>query len=137
MLAVRSLARQPDPGNLRATTFRRPIGRDAFAASSGYESRRTPHGLVRTDFLVLGSGIAGLSFALRAAAHGQVVVAHQARLRSTRRPAGLRAAWLPCFSPEDSFDKHAEDTARGGRGPLPRRGGRSVRARGARSDPVG
>ena len=27
-----------------------------------------------TDYLVLGSGIAGLSFALRAAAHGQVVL---------------------------------------------------------------
>ena len=28
-----------------------------------------------TDFLVLGSGIAGLSFALEASAHGRVVVA--------------------------------------------------------------
>ncbi|HKO89700.1 MAG TPA: FAD-binding protein, partial [Polyangiaceae bacterium] len=27
-----------------------------------------------TDYLVLGSGIAGLSFALRAASHGQVVL---------------------------------------------------------------
>src|SRR5687768_3635981 len=64
---------------------------------------------ISTDFLVLGSGIAGLSFALRAAQHGEVTIvtkraAHEA---ATSHAQGGVAAVL---SPEDSFEKHAEDT---------------------------
>jgi L-aspartate oxidase len=70
---------------------------------------------ITTDFLILGSGIAGLSFALRAQAHGQVVVV-------TKREAGEAAtAWAQggvaaVLSPEDSFEKHVEDTMVAGAG---------------------
>ena len=70
---------------------------------------------ITTDFLILGSGIAGLSFALRAQAHGQVVVVTKraAAEAATRLAQGGVAAVL---SPEDSFAKHAEDTMVAGAG---------------------
>ena len=68
-----------------------------------------------TDYLVLGSGIAGLSFALRAASHGQVMVV-------TKR-TGLDAAtgWAQggvaaVLSEGDSFEQHATDTHDAGAG---------------------
>jgi len=68
-----------------------------------------------TDFLVIGSGIAGLSFALHAARHGEVVVV-------TKRAAGDSAtSWAQggvaaVLGPEDSFSKHADDTRVAGAG---------------------
>jgi L-aspartate oxidase len=70
---------------------------------------------LKTDYLVLGSGIAGLSFALHAAQHGEVLIV-------TKREAGDTATnWAQggvaaVLSPEDSFDKHAEDTNSAGGG---------------------
>src|SRR6185369_17405654 len=68
-----------------------------------------------TDFLILGSGIAGLSFALRAQAYGQVVVVtkREAAEAATSWAQGGVAAVL---SPEDSFEKHADDTMIAGAG---------------------
>ncbi len=69
----------------------------------------------KTDYLVLGSGIAGLSFALRAAQHGEVLVV-------TKRDAGDTATnWAQggvaaVLSPDDSFEKHAADTHAAGAG---------------------
>lgn len=62
-----------------------------------------------TDFLVLGSGIAGLSFALRAAELGEVLVVTKRSLSqsATHWAQGGVAAVL---DPSDSFEKHAEDT---------------------------
>ncbi|MGC4089540.1 MAG: FAD-dependent oxidoreductase, partial [Polyangiaceae bacterium] len=70
---------------------------------------------LKTDYLVLGSGIAGLSFALQAAQHGEVLVVtkRDAADTATNRAQGGVAAVL---SPEDSFDKHAEDTNVAGAG---------------------
>ena len=68
-----------------------------------------------TDFLVLGSGIAGLTFALRAAKHGEVVICtkRQPKDAATSFAQGGVAAVL---SPADSFEKHIEDTKVAGAG---------------------
>jgi L-aspartate oxidase len=67
------------------------------------------------DFLVLGSGIAGLSFALKAAAHGRVaIVTKKDRAESNTNYAqgGIAAV----TSKEDSFESHVRDTLEAGAG---------------------
>ena len=67
------------------------------------------------DFLVLGSGIAGLSFALEASRHGSVGIVTKARLpegSSNYAQGGIASVW----SPEDSFEEHASDTEEAGAG---------------------
>jgi len=64
---------------------------------------------VRTEFLVLGSGIGGLSFALHAAEHGRVVVL------TKRQPEDGSTAWAQggiaaVLDPQDSVEAHIEDT---------------------------
>ncbi len=68
-----------------------------------------------TDFLVLGSGIAGLSFALRAAEHGDVLVVTKRSLResATGWAQGGVAAVL---DPHDSYEEHEKDTHTAGVG---------------------
>jgi len=68
-----------------------------------------------TDFLVVGSGIAGLSFALRVAAFGTVAVITKKKdsESSTNYAQGGIASVI---KPNDSFDKHVEDTLTAGRG---------------------
>ncbi len=67
------------------------------------------------DFVVVGSGIAGLSFALKAAAHGSVAVI------TKRKGADSNTAWaqggIACVtSDEDSFELHVRDTLEAGAG---------------------
>ncbi|HEX8679959.1 MAG TPA: L-aspartate oxidase [Chthoniobacterales bacterium] len=67
------------------------------------------------DFVVIGSGIAGLSFALKAAGHGSVAVI------TKRKGADTNTAWaqggVACVtSDEDSFDLHLRDTIEAGAG---------------------
>jgi L-aspartate oxidase len=67
------------------------------------------------DFVVIGSGIAGLSFALKAAKHGSVAVI------TKRKGADTNTAWaqggIACVtSDEDSFDLHVRDTLQTGAG---------------------
>lgn len=73
-----------------------------------------------SDFLVIGSGIAGLSFALKAVEYGSVTVITKGKLLdsntawaqggiSTVLPPGLR-------DPDDSFEKHIQDTLDAGAG---------------------
>jgi L-aspartate oxidase len=67
------------------------------------------------DFLVLGSGIAGLSFALKAAPHGRVaVITKKDRAESNTNYAqgGIAAV----TSKEDSFELHVRDTLQAGAG---------------------
>jgi len=67
------------------------------------------------DFLVIGSGIAGLSFALEAGETGTVCVVTKDRLpegSSQYAQGGVATVW----SPDDSFASHAADTERAGAG---------------------
>ena len=69
----------------------------------------------RYDFLVIGSGVAGLSFALRAAAHGTVaVVTKKASAESNTNYAqgGIAAV----MDPADSVEDHIQDTLVAGAG---------------------
>src|SRR2546428_14184046 len=69
----------------------------------------------RFDFVIIGSGIAGLSFAHKAAAHGSVAVI------TKRGRADTNTAWaqggIACVtSEEDSFELHVRDTLIAGAG---------------------
>src|SRR5512137_2609088 len=67
------------------------------------------------DFVVLGSGIAGLSFALKAAAQGRVaIITKKDRAESNTNYAqgGIAAV----TSKEDSFELHVRDTLDAGAG---------------------
>ncbi len=70
---------------------------------------------VESRFLVLGSGIAGLSFALRAADHGPVVVVTKkgtAESATNYAQGGIAAV----TDPGDSFEAHVGDTLKAGAG---------------------
>ena len=61
------------------------------------------------DFVVIGSGIAGLSFAIKAAAHGNVaIVTKRSPSESNTRYAQGGVACVTSI--EDSFDLHVKDT---------------------------
>ena len=67
------------------------------------------------DFIVIGSGVAGLSFALKAAEHGKVAVV------TKRAPADSSTAWaqggVACvWSSEDTVELHVQDTLEAGAG---------------------
>src|SRR5438094_3005257 len=68
-----------------------------------------------SDFVVIGSGIAGLTFALKAAKHRSVAVI------TKRKGADSNTAWaqggIACvISEEDSFELHVRDTLEAGAG---------------------
>jgi L-aspartate oxidase len=67
------------------------------------------------DFVVLGSGVAGLSFALKAAAHGSVAVVTKRKLRDSNT-AWAQGGVACVVSEEDSFDLHVRDTLIAGAG---------------------
>jgi L-aspartate oxidase len=67
------------------------------------------------DFLVIGTGIAGLSFALKAARHGRVAIVtkKQSAESNTNYAQGGIAAVM---AKDDSFDLHVRDTLEAGAG---------------------
>src|SRR5689334_24397356 len=67
------------------------------------------------DYLVIGSGVAGLTFALEAAREGEVLVVTKRDLfqSATAHAQGGIAAVL---DPADSFEQHVRDTLEAGRG---------------------
>lgn len=70
---------------------------------------------IANDFLVIGSGIAGLSFALQAANHGKVALVTKKEITEsvTNYAQGGIAS---VFSEEDTFESHMEDTIIAGAG---------------------
>ncbi|MDQ3035509.1 MAG: L-aspartate oxidase [Myxococcota bacterium] len=71
---------------------------------------------IACDYLVLGSGVAGLTFALEAAKHGSVIVATKRTLSDSNTnwaQGGIAAVMDP---DNDSFEAHAGDTLRVGYG---------------------
>ena len=73
-----------------------------------------------SDFLVIGSGIAGLSFALRAAEHGSVTVLTKGKALDSNTAwaqGGISAVLDPKLRAEgDSFEQHVADTLDAGAG---------------------
>jgi L-aspartate oxidase len=69
----------------------------------------------KTDFLIIGSGIAGLSLAIKLATLGQVTVVTKKTESDTA--TNLAQGGIACvFGPDDSFDLHQQDTQRAGDG---------------------
>ncbi|XXF80643.1 L-aspartate oxidase [Myxococcaceae bacterium GXIMD 01537] len=71
-----------------------------------------PH---RYDFLVLGGGVAGLSFALKAAEHGSVAVLTK-RGRTESNTHYAQGGIASVLSPTDTFESHIQDTLVAGAG---------------------
>jgi L-aspartate oxidase len=72
-------------------------------------------GLVKSDYLVIGSGIAGLSFALRVSQWGNVIVVTKKRDIDTATnlaQGGIAAV----FDEHDSIKEHVDDTLKSGAG---------------------
>ncbi len=70
---------------------------------------------METDFLVIGSGIAGLSFALKAANKGQVILitkSNEDESNTKYAQGGIAAVWHDA----DSVEKHVADTLNAGAG---------------------
>jgi L-aspartate oxidase len=67
------------------------------------------------DYLVLGSGVAGLTFALSAASAGRVLVLTK-RERSDSSTAWAQGGISAVLDPTDSFDAHTQDTLIAGAG---------------------
>lgn len=77
-----------------------------------YDTRQS---VLTSDFLVIGSGLAGLTFALKVAPYGTVTVVTKDRLPESATEyaqGGIASVW----SPEDSFADHARDTIEAGAG---------------------
>lgn len=62
------------------------------------------------DFLVIGSGIAGLSFALKAAKHGKVLIVTKSNEDESNTKYAQGGVAVVVDKKEDSFEKHIEDT---------------------------
>jgi len=70
---------------------------------------------IDSDFLVIGSGIAGLAFALQASQHGKVALITKREIAesATNYAQGGIAS---VFSEEDTFASHVNDTLTAGAG---------------------
>lgn len=71
--------------------------------------------IYKTDFLVIGSGIAGLSFALKVAEHGSVTILAKKKVEKTNT-ALAQGGVAAMFGSQDSFELHLQDTLAAGDG---------------------
>jgi len=69
----------------------------------------------KVDFLVIGSGLAGLSYALKVAEHGKVCVLTKTRIEETNTQYAQGGIAAVTNEP-DSYEKHIEDTLIAGDG---------------------
>jgi L-aspartate oxidase len=70
---------------------------------------------VKTDYLVIGTGLAGLAFALKMAKHGNVIILSKTKSDQTNTnwaQGGIAAV----YEESDSFEKHIQDTLTAGGG---------------------
>jgi L-aspartate oxidase len=71
--------------------------------------------LERCDYLVIGSGLAGLSYALKVADHGRVVILSKTSAPQTNT-AWAQGGIAAVMSSDDSFENHIRDTMIAGAG---------------------
>jgi len=71
--------------------------------------------VLEADYLVIGSGLAGLYFALRASEHGRVLIATK-RAASDSNTSYAQGGVAGVLDPEDRIEAHIEDTLRVGDG---------------------
>ncbi len=64
---------------------------------------------MKTDYLVIGSGAAGLSFALKAAAYGHVTIVTKGEIEEANTNYAQGGICSVTYAP-DTFEKHIEDT---------------------------
>ncbi len=69
----------------------------------------------KTDFLVIGSGVAGLNFALKASEHGKVTIITKKEVQKSNT-ALAQGGVASVFGKTDSFDLHVGDTLASGDG---------------------
>jgi len=69
----------------------------------------------KVDFLVIGSGLAGLSFALKVAEHGKVCIVTKSELEETNTQFAQGGIAAVTYEP-DSYEKHISDTLVAGDG---------------------
>jgi L-aspartate oxidase len=70
---------------------------------------------IKTDFLIIGSGVAGLTFALKVARHGTVALVTKKGIMDSNT-ARAQGGIASVFGKLDSFDLHIEDTLASGDG---------------------
>jgi L-aspartate oxidase len=76
---------------------------------------KTPSKRIFCEYLILGSGLAGLSAALKAARHGKVIVLTKREAKECN--SNYAQGGIACvITDEDSFDEHVSDTLKAGAG---------------------